>query len=221
MLTVHYLVNSRAHRLLWLLEELGVAYDIKVYQRDANFRAPRELREVHPLGKSPVITDGDVTLAESAAIFEYVLGRHDGEGRLAPAATSPDWPRHLYFFHSVEGTVMPLLTNKFIFKMIPERAPWIVRPIARTIAEGLNNALVARQLPRLFDLWESALKEAEWFGGGAFSAADIMMSYAVEAAGQRADAFNGRPKLVAWLERVRQRPAYQAASTRGGGYGVL
>jgi glutathione S-transferase len=213
VITVHYLNDSRAHRLVWLLEELVLPYEIKLYQRDANFLAPPELKAIHPLGKSPVIVDDGVVLAESGAIFEYLLARHDG-GRLVPPTDSSAWVDYLYFMHSAEGSSMPLLVNKLVFGEVKRRSPWIVRPIAGAIADRLNAMLVDRTLPQMLDYWELTLTTSDWFAGD-FSAADIMMSFPVQAAADRADAKNGRPRLTDWLTRIESRPAYKRALQRG------
>jgi glutathione S-transferase len=213
MITVHYLNNSRAHRLVWLLEEMQQPYDLKTYRRSADFLAPPELTAVHPLGKSPVITDGGAAIAESGAIFEYLLGRYDPKN-LVPQVSSVHWPDYLYFLHSAEGSAMPILLNKLTFGEVRKRAPWFVRPIAAAIADNLTAVLVNRTLPALMDYWEAALRRADWFAGE-FSAADIMMSFPVQGAASRADALTGRPRLADWLQRIGERPAYSRAIKRG------
>jgi glutathione S-transferase len=221
VITVHYLKKSRAHRLLWLLEELGLPYEIKLYDRDPKtFAAPAELRAIHPLGKSPVLVDGGLTLAESGAIFEYLLGRYDSNG-LVPPVSSEDWPRYLYWMHSAEGSAMPLLVNKLIFSHFPTQTPVFIRPLAKAVSNGLLKALIEPQLPRVFDTWEAALGEHQWFAGDQFSAADIMMSYPVEAGSLRGDATAGRPRLAAYVETIKQRTGYQLAAERAGGYAVI
>jgi glutathione S-transferase len=213
VITVHYLNESRAHRLVWLLEEMGLPYEIKLYRRGPDFLAPPELKAIHPLGKSPVIVDDGVVLAESGAIFEYLLGRHGG-GELVRSADSPDWPAYLYFMHSAEGSAMPLLVNKLIFGELRPRSPWIVRPIAGAIGDRLNAMLVDNTLTALMNYWETALAASGWFAG-AFSAADIMMSFPVQAAANRANATTGRPRLADWLSRIEGRPTYKRAVDRG------
>jgi len=222
MITVHHLNNSRSQRILWLLEELGLPYEIKRYERDAKtMLAPKSLRAVHPLGKSPVITDGDLTIAESGAIVEYVLERY-GQGRLVPPAGTPERLRFTYWLHYAEGSAMPPLVLKLIFTQIP-RAPMpaIVRPVVRRIAQGVEKAFVDPQIALHLDFIESELGKSEWFAGDQFTAADIVMSFPVEAGASRGNAGARRPKLSAFLERIHARPAYARALERGGPYGIL
>ena len=221
MIVVHHLNNSRSQRVLWLLEELGLDYEIKHYQRDPEtMLAPPSLREVHPLGKSPVITDGDVTLAESAAILEYLVETY-GDGRLVPAAGSPDRLRYRYWMHYAEGSAMPPLLLKLIFdRMESGPVPLLVRPVARGIAKRVKSSFVEPQIARHLDYLESELGKAEWFAGDDFTAADIQMSFPVEAAAARGGLDQRRPKLMAYLERIHQRPAYRRAEERGGPFSL-
>ena len=219
MITVHHLNNSRSQRVLWLLEELGLPYEIKKYQRDATtMLAPPELARVHPLGKSPVITEGDITVAESGAIIEYLLERHGG-GRLVPAAGTPERLRYRYWLHFAEGSAMPPLLLKLIFGRIATRAmPFFVKPIARAISARVQSDFVDPNLTRQLDFMEAELSQTEWFAGPEFSAADIQMSFPLEAAAQRAGLNASRPKLMAFLKKIHARPAYKKALERGGPY---
>ena len=219
MITVHHLNNSRSQRVLWLLEELGLPYEIKKYQRDATtMLAPPELTRVHPLGKSPVITEGDITVAESGAIIEYLLERHGG-GRLVPAAGTPERLRYRYWLHFAEGSAMPPLLLKLIFGRIATRAmPFFVKPIARAISVKVQSDFVDPNLTRQLDFMEAELNQTEWFAGPEFSAADIQMSFPLEAAAQRAGLNASRPKLMAFLKKIHARPAYKKALERGGPY---
>ena len=219
MITVHHLNNSRSQRVLWLLEELGVPYAIEKYQRDAQtMLAPPELRKVHPLGKSPVITDGDITVAETGAIVEYLLERRGG-GRLVPPTWSPERLRYTYWLHFAEGSAMPPLLLKLIFERIKTTPmPFFAKPIARGLANKVLAAMVDPNLKRQLDFMEAELGKSEWFAGAEFTAADIMMSFPVEAAAQRAGLDASRPKLMAYLKRIHARPAYRAALERGGPY---
>jgi glutathione S-transferase len=217
MLTVHHLDHSRSQRVLWLLEELEAPYEIAHYQRDAEtMLAPPALRTVHPLGKSPVITDGDLTLAETGAIVEYILATY-GQGRLQAA----DRWRQTYWLHYAEGSAMPPLLTKFLFDFMPDRAPWFMKGLLRGIGRETNKAFIGPQLKMHFDYWESELTRSAWFAGDEFNAADVMMSFPVEVGVGRADAAQGRPKLQAFLERIQARPAYKKAVERGGPYGTL
>jgi glutathione S-transferase len=156
MIVVHHLNNSRSQRILWMLEELGLDYDIKRYQRQPSMQAPAELRAVHPLGKSPVIVDGDKTLAESGAILEY-LAESYGQGRFAPPAGTPERLRYTYFMHYAEGSLMPLLFLKLVFNRLPERVPWAMRPVARMISNGADKTLLGPQISNHFAFLESEL----------------------------------------------------------------
>ena len=220
MITVHHLNNSRSQRVLWLLEELGLPYEIKHYQRDAKTtQAPESLREVHPLGKSPVITDGDATVAESGAIIEYLVERH-GKGRLVPAAGTPERLRYTYWLHFAEGSAMSPLLMKLVFdKVASSPMPFFVKPIARGISAKVLNTFVRPNLKRQLDFMESELSRNAWFAGDDFSAADIQMSFPLEAAAQLAGLDAGRPHLMAFLKRIHARPAYKRALKRGGPYG--
>ncbi len=222
MIVVHHLNNSRSQRILWLLEELGLDYDIKRYQRDPKtMLAPPELRRIHPLGKSPVITDGDLTLAESGAIVEYLVGRY-GNGRLVPAADTPEKLRYTYWLHYAEGSMMPPLLMKLIFDRI-ERAPmpFFAKPIARAIAKKTKASFIEPNINRHLDYMEAELGKAAWFAGETFSAADIQMSFPLEAATVRGGLNLSRPKLMTFLDRIHSRPAYKKAIERGGEYQLL
>jgi glutathione S-transferase len=216
MITVHHLNNSRSQRILWLLEELGVEYEIKPYQRNPQtMLAPPELRAVHPLGKSPVITDGGMVLAESGAIIETLADRH-GAGRLAPAPNTPERAAYLYWLHFAEGSAMPPLLLKLLFDRIKFKSPLLVRPIARAIADKVLDSFVLPNLARNLDFMEHALSKSEWFAGAQFSAADIQMSFAVEASRARGGLDGSRPRLMSFLEKIHARPAYRRALERGG-----
>ena len=219
MITVHHLNNSRSQRVLWLLEELGLPYEIKKYQRNAvTMLAPPELMQVHPLGKSPVITDDGQTVAETGAIIEYLLERH-GNGRLVPPAGTPEKLRWRYWLHFAEGSAMPPLLLKLIFERIKVTPmPFFAKPIAKGISNKVLAAMVEPNLKRQLDFMEAELGRNEWFAGSEFSAADIQMSFPVEAAAQRAGLDASRPKLMAFLQRIHARPAYRKALERGGPY---
>ncbi len=226
MITVHHLNNSRSQRVLWLLEELGLPYVIKKYERDAQtMLAPPELRKVHPLGKAPVITDDSggaagapVTVAESGAIIEYLLERY-GNGRLAPAIGTPERLQWRYWMHFAEGTAMSPLLLKLVFERIKTtKMPFFAKPVARGIADKVLGLMVDPNLARQLDFMEAELGKHEWFAGPEFSAADVQMSFPVEASAQRAGLNASRPKLMAFLKRIHARPAYKRALERGGPY---
>ena len=222
MLTVHHLNNSRSQRILWLMEELGLEYEIKRYERDkTTMRAPASLRTVHPLGKSPVITEGDVTVAESGAIIEYLIERH-GNGRFVPAVGTPDRLRYTYWLHFAEGTAMPPLVMKLVFNRIETGPmPFFIRPIAKKISATVKNTFINPELAQQLNYMESEIARTGWFAGTAFSAADIQMSFPLEAAASRGGLNASHPKLMDFLKRIHARPAYQRALKRGGACELL
>jgi glutathione S-transferase len=222
MITLHHLENSRSQRVLWLLEELGLPYELKRYARDPKTKfAPPELLRVHPLGKSPVITEGGVTVAESGAIVEYLVDAH-GEGRLRPAAGTPERLRYTYWLHFAEGSAMPFLLLKLVFEKVASApVPFFVKPILKGVAKQVNGSFIGPNLQRQLDYMEAELGKAPWFAGAEFSAADVQMSYPVEAAATRGGLAGKHPKLTDWLARIHARPAYQRALAAGGPYDVV
>ena len=222
MIVVHHLNNSRSQRVLWLLEELELEYEVRRYERDPQTAlAPPALRQVHPLGKSPVITDGATTLAESAVILDY-LARKYGGGRLVPQAETPAHQRYTYWLHYAEGSAMPPLLLKLVFDRIEHTpVPFFVRPVVRMIARRAKSSFIQPQLDLHLDYLESELATSEWFAGTQFSAADVQMSFPLEAARARAGLDQRRPRLSAFLEKIHVRPAYQRALTRGGPYQLM
>lgn len=218
-IVVHHLDHSRSQRVLWLLEELGLPYEIVAYLRDPRtLLAPDALRRIHPLGKAPVVVDGDRVLAESGAIVEYLAERYGGAS-LVPARDSSDWLRYRYWLHYAEGSAMPPLLLKLVFDRVERaRMPFFARPIARGIVARVRRDFIDPQLALHLDYMEGELGKTPWFAGDAFGAADIQMSFPVEAAAQRAGLDASRPRLWQWLERIHARPAYRRALERGGPY---
>ena len=217
-LIVHHLNNSRSQRILWLLEELGLPYEIVKYQRNAQtMLAPPELRRVHPLGKSPVVTVDGLTLAESGAIIETLVERY-GNGRLAPPPGTPEAVRCRYWLHYAEGSAMPPLLLKLVFDRVARAPmPFFARPIARGIVDKAMSGFIAPQIKLHLDYMEGELARHDWFAGGSFSAADVQMSFPLEAAQARGGLTAAtHPRLTDWLSRIRARPAYQRAVQRGG-----
>ena len=219
MIVVHHLNNSRSQRILWLLEELGLDYEVIKHQRDpATNLAPPGLLAVHPLGKSPVIIDGDLTLAESGAIMDYLLERHGG-GRLVPTSGTPAWVRYRYWMHYAEGAAMPNLLLRALFDQIEAaRVPFFLRPFTRGIAGRVKETLVQPQLDRHLDFLEAELAASTWFAGEDLSAADIQMSFPIQAAAARAGLDARRPRLMKFIERIEARPAWRRSVERGGPY---
>ena len=221
-ITVHHLNNSRSQRVLWLLEELGLPYAVKRYERNAKtMLAPPELKAVHPLGKSPVITEGAATVAESGAILEYLLDRA-GDSPLRPSAGTPEHLRYRYWLHYAEGSAMTPLLLKLIFGRIPSQPmPFFVRPVARAIAGGALKNFVDPQVQLHLDYLEGELGRSTWFAGETFTAADIQMSFPLEAAAARGGLDARYPKLGAFLQRIHARPAYARALEAGGPYELM
>ena len=222
MITVHHLENSRSQRVLWLLEELGLPYQVKRYARDPKtLYAPPELARVHPLGKSPVISDGDITVAESGAIVEYLVDVY-GAGRLRPAAGTPAQRRYTYWLHFAEGSAMPPLLLKLVFDKVRQAPmPFFVRPIARAIADKVAASYINPNITRQLAFMETELASRPWFAGDEFTAADVQMSYPLEAAAARAGLDARYPALQQWLQRIHARPAYVKALAAGGPYDVV
>jgi len=222
MITLHHLENSRSQRILWLLEELGVEYDIKFYKRDKKTSlAPPELTQVHPLGKSPVITDGDVTVAESGAIVEYLVGKYD-DGSLLPAEGTPERLAYTYWLHYSEGTFMPLMIISLILSRIESApVPFFLKPITKGIAGKVRDSYLDANVKSNLEFMEATLKKSKWFCGDEMTAADIQMSFPLEAAAVRTDLKADYPKLAACLKRMQATPAYKAALKKGGPYELM
>ncbi|MBE7218498.1 MAG: glutathione S-transferase [Caulobacteraceae bacterium] len=219
MITVHHLENSRSQRVLWLLEELGLPYEVERYARDPQtMLAPPELKLVHPLGKSPAIDDDGRVLAETGNIITWLCQRYDPEHRLAPAFDDEARPAWTYWMHYAEGSAMPPLVMKLVFSVMPKRAPAWLRPLVKGVSRRAQSGFVDPQLKLHMNFWEESLRDSGWFAGPAFSAADVMMSFPMEAAQSRAGLEPGRPRCADWLKRCHARPAYQRALERGGPY---
>lgn len=221
MIVVHHLENSRSQRILWMLEELQIEYEIKRYARDKQTKlAPAALKKIHPLGYAPVMTDGDVIIAETGAIIEYLVEK---TGKLGPAAIPAAQLRYRYWLHYGEGSAMPPLLMKLVFDMVAaQKMPFFAKPIAKAIVKGVLSNFIHPRIKTHLDFMEAELGEATWFVGDALTGADIMMSFPLEAAavrgGLNADEW---PNLVAFLARIHARPAYKRALERGGEYALM
>lgn len=219
MVVVHHLENSRSQRILWALEELGVPYEIKRYERDKKTNlAPASLKAVHPLGKSPVITDDGVTVAESGAIIEYLIKKY-GNGNYT---VSPDAAEHLdyvYWMHFAEGSLMPPLLLKLVFdKVRTSPMPFFAKPIAKTISKKVMSSFVGPSIKGNMDFIENYLADHKWFAGDQLTGADFQMSFPLEASVASGLIDNQRPNIVAYVKRIHERPAYQKALKAGGPY---
>ena len=223
MITVHHLETSRSQRVLWLLEELGVPYALKIYQRDPQTKlAPASLKAVHPLGKSPVITEGEDTIAESGAILEYLAERFGAQAKgdlagLLPAAGTPQHRQARFWMHYAEGSLMNWLVMKLVFMTIPTQPmPFFVRPIARQLCAAVQAKLIDPNLASALAFMEAHLGTHAWFAGDQISLADFQMSFAVEAVLARGADARQFPRLAAYKARMLARPAYQRAVAKGG-----
>jgi glutathione S-transferase len=204
MIIVHHLENSRSQRVLWLLEELGSEYEVRRYERDPKtMLAPPELKKVHPLGKAPVIDDNGCIVAETGAIVEYLVDK--AGGKLGAPGKRDDFLRYRHFLHYAEGSMMPPL----LALLVVNRLGMLGKPAKATVQKMLDDHL---------DWLETELGTRDWFAGEEFTAADIMMSFPIEAARARGGLDETRPHLADWLERIHARPAYGAALARGGAY---
>lgn len=216
MIIVHYLENSRAHRTLWLLEELGLEYEIRTYKRGGDMRAPAALKKIHPLGKSPVIEDDGLVIAESGAITDYLMEKY-GQGRLEPVSKESKL-RVNYWLHYAEGSAMPLLVMKLILDAMPRLVPFLIRPIAKAISKGVNAQLIKPQLDVHLAFWEAELLRDGFFAGPEFSVADVMMGFPVETGLSRVTVDGGTVAIAKWLGAIRSRDGYKRALDRGGAY---
>jgi glutathione S-transferase len=219
MITVHHLDHSRSHRIVWLLEELGVEYELRRHVRDPeSLRAPPALKAVHPLGRAPTVVDEGRTFAESGAVIESLLDRY-GNGRLAPPRGTPQRERYTYWMHYAEGSAMPALVLRMIFGRMPRQPmPALARPVVRALARNVIDTFVQPQIDQHIDFMEGELARAPWFAGDEFTAADIQMSFPVEVAASGGSLGEGRPRLRAYMQRIRERPAYARALANGGPY---
>ncbi len=220
MIIVHHLENSRSQRILWLLEELGLDYEVKRYARDLKtMLAPPELKKIHPLGKSPIITDGDKVIAETGAIVEYMCEK---TGKLIPETGSQEHLLYRYWLHYGEGSAMSPLLLKLVFDILPTRPmPFFARPIAKGIAKGTLKNFIQPQIKAQLDYVEAELGKHAWFAGEELTGADIMMSFPLEAAAGRGGLNKKWPNSMAFLKRIHARPAYKRALEKGGKYTIV
>lgn len=219
MITVHHLNNSRSQRILWLLEELELPYQIVHHQRDKKTNlAPPALLKVHPLGKSPVIEDNGVVYAETGAIIEHIVDAH-GRGRLKPDPDTDEYRRYRYWMHAAEGSYMPpLVMALFLNRMDEAPMPFFARPIAKKLTGGVRDAYLNHTTAALFSYVDGELGKSPWLAGEAFSAADIIMSFPLEASRARIEAAGNAKNIADFVTRIQARPAYRAALEKGGEY---
>jgi glutathione S-transferase len=216
MIVLHHLNNSRSQRILWLLEELEVPYEIKVYER-VNGLAPESLKQVHPLGKSPIVTDGDLTIVESAVIIEYLVSKY-GEGKFIPQRDDEKKKlSYMYWMHYAEGSLMLPLVLKLVAVTTYQKSPFYFKPFAGAVMGKIEESFIDPNIKTHLDYVEVELGKSTWFAGDEFTAADIQMCFPLEAARTRTD-MTERPNILAFVERCHQRPAYQRAIEKGPKY---
>lgn len=216
MLTLHHLEYSQSFRILWLLEELGTPYELKLYNRDPETNlAPAEYKALSPLGTAPVVTDGDLVLAESNAIIDYVLDGHP-DSSLRPSAVHPDRARHLFWFHAAQGSLVSIQGVAMVLGLLEARSPWPVSALLRSIFNQVRKVFVGPRLGALFAKMEKDLGEKPWFGGDQLTAADITLVYPLYAARDRGAFDSGYPNISAWFDRVEARPAFKSAREKDG-----
>ena len=221
MIKVHHLENSRSQRILWLLEELGLDYEIVEYKRDPDTAAaPESLKKIHPLGKSPVITDADLTIAESGAIIEYLLDQYDTEKHLRPTEGKALLD-YRYWLHFAEGSLMPLLVMKLVMMKVPESPmPFFIKPIAKAITNKIQEKFITPRITPQMQFIEKTLGEHTWFAGEKLTAADIQMSFPLQASSTRMD-LSDYPNIARFIKQVEAVPAYQQALAKGGAFTTL
>ena len=216
MITLHHLEYSQSYRVLWLLEELGVDYELKLYQRDKTTNlAPADYKAVSPLGTSPVITDGELSLAETGAIFDYILDQHP-ESPLRPAANSAARTDYLFWSHAAQGSFMPMLLMSIVFQTLEKKSPGLIRPLIKAVLGKASSAIVKPRVKLLLDKAEADLDATGWFAGESITAADMMLSYPLESAQTKGMLKDKYPNCEAWVNRIKQVPSYQSAKQKDG-----
>ena len=208
MITLHHLEYSQSFRILWLLEALDVEYELVSHNRDPRTHlAPEALKALSPLKSAPVITDGNLVLAESSAIVDYILDKHPDD-TLRPPPGSPDRTRHLFWFHAANGTMMPIILVDTMFRIMRERVPFFMKPLIGSLAFLVNSGFSKPRMDGVLALAEADLATADWFGGDSLTAADIVMCYSMEAARARGLINAAHPHCLAWFERVYEEPSF-------------
>lgn len=221
MITVHHLEQSRSVRIIWLLEELGVDYSLKSYARDPKTNlAPPEYLALHPLGKAPLITDGDKVLAETGAIAEYIIDKYDAEN-WRPAKGSPERIAYNYWLHAAEGTLMPYLILHLFMTRMETAPPFFMRPIIKAVTGQVRKAYLTPSLTKFYTYMDAELEGVTWFAGDTPTLADIMMSFPLQAAAGRGALDDTYPHIMTYIERLNARPAYNVALAKSGNMDIV
>ena len=211
MITLHHLEYSQSFRILWLLEELGVDYQLKLYNRDPKTHlAPPEYKALSPLGSAPVIEHDGLILAESSAIIDYIVDLHPSQS-MRPEFGSANRARYLFWMHAAQGSMMPIMLMDSIFRIILERLPFFLKPIISPVLKAATNGFSKPRMNALLDAAEKDLASADWFGGDELTAADINLSYPFESANMRGYLTDAHPNCKAWLNRIYAHPSFLAA----------
>ena len=218
MLHLHHLANSRSFRILWLLEELNVDYQLTCYERNKAYRAPDSLKQIHPLGHAPMLEVDDRVLIESGFIIEYLLKHYDTEKQFKPADDNEAaWEAYTFWLHFSEASVMPPLVMRLVFTKVVEQSPMLIKPVSKSIRNQVEKSMISSSLDAILTMMEQHLQENHWFAGAEFSAADIQMHLAVVGAnagpGLDSSKYNN---ILTWLKRCEERDAFKRAEEKGG-----
>ncbi|WP_440453585.1 glutathione S-transferase [Psychrobacter sp. ASPA161_9] len=218
MLHLHHLENSRSFRIIWLLEELNVDYQLTCYERNKAYRAPESLKKIHPLGHTPILEVNERVLVESGFIIEYLLKHYDKEQQFKPTDDNEEaWEAYTFWLHFAEASIMPLLVMRLVFTKVVEKSPMLIKPVSKSIRKQVENNMISDSLTTMLNMMEQQLQHNHWFAGEAFSAADIQMHLVVVAtnAGSGLDKVK-YANILNWLKRCEARDAFKRAETKGG-----
>ena len=221
MITLHHLENSRSIRILWLLEELGVEYQLEHFRRDRDSDlAKNDFKKLHRLGKAPILTDGDLVLIESAAIIEYLIDTY-ANGRFKPHVATPERISYNYWMHAAEGSAMNLATVSLVLNRMDSRVPFIIKPILKMVTKKVRESYIKPGMANFIDYIEEQLSQSSWFAGKEFSGADIQMGFVMTVLQARGGLDDKYPNAMRWLEQMAERPAFQAAMEKNGDFNLL
>lgn len=216
MITIHHLENSRSVRILWLLEELGLEYNVVVHTRNETGLAKEDYKELHPIGKSPILVDGDTVIAESGAMIEYLLDYY-GEGKsLRPPIRTPERNRYNYWLHASEGSIMNVAAIALVLNRMDSKTPFMIRSIVKAVTGKVRGAYVTPNVTKILDYTEAELGKYKWFAGDDFTAADIQMGFTMNVLEARCGLYDRYPNCKRWIQQAQARAAYKRALETGG-----